>query len=179
NLPREERYKVENMVLVGLIPGPKEASTNEMNYYLRPLVDELMDLYKGISIDIHSCPGVLVCAALLIVTYNILAARKTCGFTFHNSTNVCHRCNRHFYRFKGTTIVDYSRFKFSEWVGQTKAENLEHATIWKNTKSAAAQKTLELANGVCWSELHRLFYFELVQSTIIVSMHNLFLGTAK
>ncbi|OAD65662.1 hypothetical protein PHYBLDRAFT_175843 [Phycomyces blakesleeanus NRRL 1555(-)] len=34
-------------------------------------------------------------------------------------------------------------------------------------------------NGVRWSELHRLQYFDVVRCTIIDPMHNLFLGTAK
>lgn len=40
NLPREERFKDENMICVGLIPGPKEPKIN-INAYLEPLVDEL------------------------------------------------------------------------------------------------------------------------------------------
>ena len=34
NLPREERYNNENVVLVGVIPGPREPK-KEMNSYLR------------------------------------------------------------------------------------------------------------------------------------------------
>ncbi len=40
NLPREDHFKGENMILVGLIPGPKEPSLN-INVFLDPLVDEL------------------------------------------------------------------------------------------------------------------------------------------
>ena len=36
NLPRKERFKQHNVLLVGIIPGPKE-----------PLVDELKMLWKG------------------------------------------------------------------------------------------------------------------------------------
>ena len=43
NLPREERYKPENMILVGIIPGPKEPK-GCINTYLYPLVEELLDL---------------------------------------------------------------------------------------------------------------------------------------
>ncbi len=37
NLPREERFKQENIILVGVIPGPKEPKNN-INTYLDPLV---------------------------------------------------------------------------------------------------------------------------------------------
>ncbi|KAG2192673.1 hypothetical protein INT47_009243 [Mucor saturninus] len=179
NLPRDERNKMENVILVGLMPGPKEASTAEINNYLRPLVNELEELYTGISIDTYSRSGALVRAALLMVACDIPAARKTCGFTSHNSRNACHKCNRHFFRFEGTSIVDYSGFNSSEWIGRTKEENRQHATMWKNARTLVERKQLEVENGVRWSELHRLAYFEPVRATIVDPMHNLFLGTAK
>ena len=40
NLPREERYKHKNVILVGIIPGPKEPNLH-INSYLTPLVEEL------------------------------------------------------------------------------------------------------------------------------------------
>ena len=38
NLPRSKRFVKENMILVGLIPGPNERSLN-INSYLEPLVE--------------------------------------------------------------------------------------------------------------------------------------------
>ena len=38
NLPRSERFKVENIILIGLIPGPTEPSKT-MNTYLELLVE--------------------------------------------------------------------------------------------------------------------------------------------
>ncbi|OAD65474.1 hypothetical protein PHYBLDRAFT_120079, partial [Phycomyces blakesleeanus NRRL 1555(-)] len=179
NLPREERNKAENVILVGLMPGPKEASTDEINNYLCPLVDELMLLYKGITIDTYNCSGALVRAALLMVACDIPAARKTCGFTSHNSTCACYKCNRQFARIDGTTAVNYFGLKFLEWVGCTKEENRRHANLWKNAKTLTERKRLEIENGVRLSELHRLVYFEPVRAAITNPMHNLFLGTAK
>lgn len=43
NLPREERFKDENMILVGVIPGPKEPKIN-IYAFLEPLVDDLREL---------------------------------------------------------------------------------------------------------------------------------------
>ena len=40
NLPRETRFKQENTILVGLIPGPQEPS-HDINSFLKPLVDDL------------------------------------------------------------------------------------------------------------------------------------------
>lgn len=41
NLPRKERYLCENVIVVGVIPGPKEPKKT-MNSFLQPLVDELL-----------------------------------------------------------------------------------------------------------------------------------------
>jgi len=40
NLPRSERFKLENVMLVGIIPGPHEPKLT-INSYLQPLVAEL------------------------------------------------------------------------------------------------------------------------------------------
>lgn len=37
NLPREERYKIENIILVAIIPGPKEPKKT-VNSFLAPLI---------------------------------------------------------------------------------------------------------------------------------------------
>ena len=48
-LPRAERFKKDNVILVGVIPGPSEAPIT-INTYLSPLVDELLILWNdGIS----------------------------------------------------------------------------------------------------------------------------------
>jgi len=49
NLPRSERFKSENILLVGVMPGPKEAALDSINHYLRPLVDELESLYTSVT----------------------------------------------------------------------------------------------------------------------------------
>lgn len=46
NLPRKERFLQENVILVGVIPGPSEPSPN-INTFLRPLVKELNQLWTG------------------------------------------------------------------------------------------------------------------------------------
>ena len=43
NLPREIRFRKENVIIIGVIPGPKEPKGN-INFLLKPLVDELLDL---------------------------------------------------------------------------------------------------------------------------------------
>ncbi|KAG2191165.1 hypothetical protein INT47_006510 [Mucor saturninus] len=180
NLPREERMKPENIILVGVMPGPKEAKTDQMNNFLEPLVDELVDFYTGMTIKTAMFPGgVRVRAALMCVACDIPAARKTAGFTGHASTNACHKCARQFSVIDGSSKIDYSGFDVENWTPREKAANAVHAEMWFNAESDVERAELEKNNGTRYSELHRLHYFDPVRCTIVDPMHNLFLGTAK
>ncbi|GBC13884.2 hypothetical protein RIR_v02000694500 [Rhizophagus irregularis DAOM 181602=DAOM 197198] len=50
NLPREIRFKKENMLTLGLLPGPSEVKLHKINHYLTPIVDELLEFWDGIEI---------------------------------------------------------------------------------------------------------------------------------
>ncbi|OAD65932.1 hypothetical protein PHYBLDRAFT_102198, partial [Phycomyces blakesleeanus NRRL 1555(-)] len=177
NLPRNERYKPENTLLVGLMPGPKEPKSEEINHHLRPMVDDLIRLYEGLAIPTFECPsGVCVRAALMMVACDIPAARKTSRFTSHNSTCACYKCNRHFPCLENGVNVDFHGFDFSRWVLCDGVENRLHAEEWESASTPSERHWLEIENGVRWSQLHRLGYLDLVRGTIIDPMHNLFPG---
>ena len=79
NLPRSGRFKTSNIILVGLIPGPKEPRS--VNPYLDLLVDDLRKLSHGVDISIPSMSDkVRVRAALTCGVCDLPAARKVCGF---------------------------------------------------------------------------------------------------
>ncbi|OAD65928.1 hypothetical protein PHYBLDRAFT_152955 [Phycomyces blakesleeanus NRRL 1555(-)] len=133
--------------------GSKEAKTSEINSYPKPLVDELEKLYTSIKIKTNDCPhGTSVHAALLMVACDIPAARKVCGFTSYTSTNVRPKCSH----------------QFSQLAGKS-----SDAEVWRNATTQTERHCLEVENGVCWSELHRLQYFDAVCYTIIDLMHTL------
>ncbi|XP_058255085.1 uncharacterized protein LOC131359300 isoform X1 [Hemibagrus wyckioides] len=84
-LPLEEHFKEENMVLVGLIPGPKEPSLT-MNSFLDPLVDELQELWSGVILEDSSFIGYQVYrVALLCLASDIPATQKCGGFVGHGA----------------------------------------------------------------------------------------------
>ena len=90
NLPRHLRYKRENVILVGILPGPHEPS-RDINSYLRPLVDELLLLWEGVSFNIHGIQKQVRCA-LLCASCDIPAGRKVCGFIGHSGCLGCSKC---------------------------------------------------------------------------------------
>ena len=91
NLPREERYRQENVMLVGVIPGPHEPKLN-INSFLEPLVEELLELWDGVIMETAQNVEVLVRAALICVACDIPAARKVCGFVGHGAYRGCSKC---------------------------------------------------------------------------------------
>lgn len=52
NFPRQLRNRQENIILVGIIPGPTEPHLH-LNSYLEPLVQELVKLQKGVKLTEH------------------------------------------------------------------------------------------------------------------------------
>lgn len=65
NLPRSERYKLDNIILCGIIPGPSEPKYT-INPYLSNLVTELNQFWHGVEIVIphYIFKTVIVKAAL-------------------------------------------------------------------------------------------------------------------
>ena len=178
NLPRTERFLQENIVLIGVIPGPHEPSLT-INSYLRPLVDELKKLWHGVRLRTSEDVGVLVRAALLCVACDIPAARKTCGFLSHMATKGCSKCQISFPTEAFGEKPDYSNFDRSSWEPRTgsmhKSTALEHQKCTTRTK----QLGIERDTGVRYSVLVELPYFDAPKMCIIDPMHNLLLGTAK
>ncbi|KDN46958.1 hypothetical protein RSAG8_04035, partial [Rhizoctonia solani AG-8 WAC10335] len=46
NLPPHLRNRPENKILVGVTPGPHEPNVDTINHFLRPMVDELLELWN-------------------------------------------------------------------------------------------------------------------------------------
>ena len=80
NLPRHERNKPNNIILIGIIPGPHEPSC-DMNSYITPLVDELNLLWHGKEMTVYGFSSKqIVRCALLSAACDLPAGRKLCGF---------------------------------------------------------------------------------------------------
>ena len=97
NLSRTERYRLENVILVGVVPGPQEPD-RDINSFLSPLVKDLSKLYKGISFrDPSSFPSLTTMRAMLVcVTCDLSAMHKVLGFTNFNANKGCSKCLKEF-----------------------------------------------------------------------------------
>jgi len=177
NLPREERYKLENLIVVGILPGPSEPKLTA-NTFLKPLVDELKALWKRsesftVSGSIFKKP---IQVALICVTCDIPASRKIGGFMGHMANQGCSKCKREFCQ---NGCLNFSGFDRDQWPPRTSAEHkkLARDTLFETTPTSTQAKCSEY--GARYSVLHELEYFDCIRFFVIDPMHNLYLGTAK
>ncbi|GET57124.1 hypothetical protein GLOIN_2v1775288 [Rhizophagus irregularis DAOM 181602=DAOM 197198] len=167
----------ENLLTLGILPGPKEVSLHKVNHYLAPIVNELETLWAGLTLNrTYECEnGKRVRGALILVSCDIPAARKICG---HVSALVsCHRCEKKAnyengqHNFAGMDDVGYSARDLNE--------HWQNALGWRRCNSDAARKRFVKETGVRWSELLHLSYFDPIRFITVDPMHCLFLGIAK
>ena len=177
NLPRNVRYKRYNVMLIGLIPGPKEPKLN-INSFLQPLVKELNLLWTGVSMKVHSKiePQTVKCV-LLCAACDLPASKKLCGFLGHSATCGCSKCMKKF--LGGVGSKDYSGFDRDSWESRSNTQHRQHVELVKAAPNKTQQQQLESLYGCRYSVLLELPYFDPVRMCIIDAMHNFYLGTAK
>ncbi|GBC18472.2 hypothetical protein GLOIN_2v1775288 [Rhizophagus irregularis DAOM 181602=DAOM 197198] len=177
NLPRDIRFRRENLLTLGILPGPKKVSLHKVKHYLAPIVNELETLWAGLTLNrTYECEnGKRVRGALILVSCDIPAARKICG---HVSALVsCHRCEK-----KANYENGQHNFAGMDDVGYSARDSNKHrqnALGWRRCNSDAARKRFVKETGVRWSELLRLSYFDPIRFITVDPMHCLFLGIAK
>ena len=93
NLPRHERYKLENITVVGILPGPSEPKLTA-NTFLEPLVKELQTLW-ACKFRFNVCGSFckrLIKVGLICVSSDIPATGKIGGFLGHMASQGCSCC---------------------------------------------------------------------------------------
>ncbi len=175
NLPPHLRYRVENIFLVGVIPGPHHPSLVQINHLLRPLVDDLLRFWDpGVyyARTFRYTSGRLVRCALVPVICDLPAARQLMAFASHSSTHFCCYC--------GLKKDDLDNLDMSTWPPGIKSreEYVALAEQWRDASLAQRAKLFE-KHGVRYSELLRLPYWDPIKFVVIDSMHALFLTDIK
>lgn len=175
NLPREERYKRENVLLLGLIEGEPK---HDLNSILKPAIDELLKLWDG-HVFRQNLKYFFVRVALLCIACDVPAARKVAGFMAHNARRGCSRCLKEFPVKSFGEKPDFSGFDRNTWPKRNSESHRRDANKTLKATSSSQRKKLESTLGVRYTELLRLPYYDCVRFVVIDPMHNLLLGTAK
>ena len=77
-------FRKENVIIISVVSGPKEPKGN-INFFLKPLVDEFLDLWNGVIIK-ENYSKAYYKFALIGSSYDLLATRKLRRFTSYNAT---------------------------------------------------------------------------------------------
>ena len=177
NLPREERFLKENVLLVGILPAlNREPDT--LNPFLNPLVNELKLLWKGVPVNTHGNTVENIKAALLCCSSDIPAARKLCGFIGHSANRGCSHCYTFFPGGFGEK-KDYTNLDRESFQTRTDNQHRRDATRISKCKTVKDKQRLESRLGTRYTTLLELPYYGSITMCAIDPMHNLFLGTAK
>lgn len=170
NLPPSIRYDIENVYLVGIIPGPSEPTTHEINYLLKPLVDEFVELWHDgvyLSRTIKYPRGFRVRCAVGPLVCDLPAARQMSGFAHFGATNFCSYCK--------LNLSNIQNLDHNDWIPRDASEHIQSAWAWRNATTQKEREHLMHEEGARWSELLRLNYWDPVKFTVIDSMHAFFL----
>jgi len=170
NLPAGIRHDVVNMFLVGVIPGPHEPSKEQINHILRPLVDDLLQLwhYRYFLTSMAKYPlGRLIRGAVVPLICDLPATRQMSGFAGHSSNNFCSFCTQ--------KSLEIDNLDHKTWKSRTQEEHRRIAEEWRDAASEDVRATLYASTGIRWSELLRLPYWDPTKFVTIDSMHGFFL----
>jgi hypothetical protein len=145
NLPREERYELHNMILVGVLPGPHETSYAQLQGALQILTAELRQLWlEGLEVN-----GVLHRVFLFSVVCDTPAMRAVCGVGALAAKYGCPYCDG---PFESRVGRDGKRQPHRDWrPSQTFA--YPHATsgTLRHSPLTHAQR---VANAMVWVDAH-------------------------
>ena len=98
--------------------------------------------------------------------------KKVTGFTAHSSANFCSLCHI-------TRDEYHSQFPAPKCTRRTSAKVEVQALEWEQASTAKHQYDLADFNGVRYTVLHELPYWQSVEFFTVDIMHNIFLGIFK
>ncbi|MBW0588911.1 hypothetical protein O181_128626 [Austropuccinia psidii MF-1] len=172
NLTPSGRLKPENVYVAGIIPGPKEPTSLQLNYLLMPLIKECKELWQGYHFSPTSTgpSGSFICVAILTAIADVVAMHKLTGFISHSGNHFCNFCTIHKAQIKEIGpqfhyMLSYQNHKstIAKW-------------LWETPKQ---QQEIFSEYGVQYSILKDLLYWDAAIIVNLEIMHNLLLGISN
>ena len=168
-LPPSLRIKPAFVYVNGIIPHP-EPPEDQINHFLRPVVSTLDAAWRqGVW---YSCTsqrprGRRIYSGLVTNVNDLPGSRKVSGHAHHSHNCFCALCK--------LPRNDINNLAIETWQMKTRDELYDQAVAWRDAPSRAARKKLYKKNGVRWSELWRLSYWDPTKFVIIDGMHTIYL----
>ncbi|KZW01814.1 hypothetical protein EXIGLDRAFT_602604 [Exidia glandulosa HHB12029] len=162
------RFRTSNLICTSILPGPKEQSPDQVQRFIRPIVSDLLRLWKeGVVIPTPSHPeGRRVRVILLALVCDKPAAHKVGGFGSHSHRFFCHCC-----WCKSEDMATPTGYRT-----RTDAEQRQLGEQYRKLGSKGERDAFVKEHATRYTQLSRLPYFDLVRQVVIDPMHNLALG---
>jgi hypothetical protein len=178
NLPRHLRYRRENMILVGLVPGGKEKIP--LSHFIDRLAKQLKVLWEETSVVLKRR------VAMLSVAADVPAGRKLCGIVSHSSPRGCSRCDC-CYETEKNPNGGPPKIRWDKPIGaedgifpDRKREDHKMASDqWRRAKTKNERNLITKNTGYRWTPFFILEYFDPVRMTVLDPLHNLWEGLFK
>ena len=121
---------------MGVIPGPKELSLEEINHFLWPLVDFFLAAWKvgtWFTKTTAHAMGHLIWSVIALVISDLPAAHKISGFVAPTSWHLCNLC--------WLQKSDIGDFDADSWKWHTFQEYCDAAIQWRDADMKKQQDT--------------------------------------
>ncbi|KAG2133009.1 hypothetical protein DEU56DRAFT_914034 [Suillus clintonianus] len=151
NLPTHLRYRPQNLMVFGITPGPKEFDSDELQFFMKNYVDNLISLYEnGIVVKMPNYPNGRRVRMILVA--------------------VCALCHIKRSELKTRDAMDYDKFppRYGE-------EHTKRAQEYLDLDDKEREAFFKL-HSARYFELSRLKYFDPVRMSVIDPMHSFLLG---
>ncbi|KNZ59318.1 hypothetical protein VP01_175g4 [Puccinia sorghi] len=147
-------FIIMNIFLVGIAPGPRKPSLEQVNWFLTPVVKQLQTLWSP-GVYLSKTPlhpkGQLVSATLIPFFADLLALCRSLGFASHTAKRMCSYC-----------------LLPRDW-----------AKIFLDAASSNEKLDILDKQRLRYSVLLELEYWNILDYHVVDSMHNLLLGMLK
>ncbi|KAG9099708.1 hypothetical protein FRC06_004926 [Ceratobasidium sp. 370] len=166
NLPPDVRYDMKNIYVTAMLPGPREPTLDNINKYLRPIVDNFSEHYDpGVYISkTHKYPrGRKVRCAPPITSMDVGACRAFAGIGSHS-----HKC---FCSFCTANLSQIDDFNLSHFSVRSMEDRAVHVDDWINAPNLEARQKIWNAYGVRYSEWSRFPWYNPFTDTTIAPLH--------
>ncbi|CCO36813.1 hypothetical protein RSOLAG1IB_12102 [Rhizoctonia solani AG-1 IB] len=178
NLPRHLRFLRENICLVLVMPGPKEPNDYALDQMLSPLIEELLELKQGVTINVRvrDDPPVyqdrLIHGELSQHIADLIARIKMGGGAgLKSELNFCLYC-----RARLSSLSVPAGYIRQDLPYRNPEEDLNNAYYWKSLPTAQERRAFFEFTGNRFTALHRLPGWHTSTCSPPDAMHLFYLG---
>ncbi|CAG2197637.1 unnamed protein product [Mytilus edulis] len=159
NLPREERFKLKNVFLVGIIPDM--SGEPSVQTFIKPFVEEMKIAWStGFLLRSHNNPK-------KDASFKLAAWCNPRVLQMHKEVPWRSR------------EKNYGGFDVPNWRSRSLPDHLYNLERIKEATTKTDKENMESQFGIRYSPLCELDYFDPIRMSVIDPMHNLYQGTAK